>query len=138
MLSLIRSRKSSRILSLRRPLHRQVSAASHSTIQLMDSGGKCGSALIDTAFKGWVREVLGRDRYAELDPANARQHRLSPHTAETGPMRELIHRFNVKKAAFSNSSQSDIKLDLPAPLSGLSIEDRVKDGELTIHRSGTS
>ena len=90
-----------------------------------------------TTFKGWLRDTIGRERYAEIDPANARQHRISPHTAETGAMRELIKRFIVQKQALSNSSRSDIKLNLPAPLNTLTIEGLVKEGELTIHRSVT-
>lgn len=96
-------------------------------------GAKCGSAFIDTEFKRWLRGVLGTSRYSELDPANARQ-RISAHTVESGPMRELIKRFEVQKKAFSSTSQ-DIKLELRGSLSGLNIEGRVKQGDLTIYQS---
>lgn len=97
------------------------------------SGDKCGSAFIDTAFKRWLRDTIGVEKYAELDPANARQ-RISPHSAESGSMRELIKRFEIKKRGFSNES-GDIRLDLPAPLSNFSMEGRVREGELLIHWS---
>ena len=72
--------------------------------------------------------------YAEIDPVNAKQRRISLHAGETGVMRQLINQFNFKKAVFSNSTTSDIKLDLPAPLNTLTIEGRVKEGELVIYR----
>lgn len=96
------------------------------------TGDKCGSTFIDTAFKSWLRDILGAERYGKLDPANAKG-RFSAYTIESGPMRELIARFEKNKKVFSNSSQ-DIPLDLPAPLTRLSIEGRVTDGELIIYR----
>lgn len=51
-------------------------------------------------------------------------------------MRKLIKQFEAKKQSFSSTSQpQDIKLDLPEPLRGLTIEDRVNSGELIIYRS---
>ena len=95
------------------------------------SGGKCGSAFIDTRFKHWLRDTIGVDNYAKLDPANGRQ-RIGPHTPESGHIRELMKRFEVKKRNFSNANQDYIRLDLPGPLSNFSLEGRVNQGELTI------
>ncbi|KAK4504279.1 hypothetical protein PRZ48_005195 [Zasmidium cellare] len=96
------------------------------------TGCKRGSAFIDTEFKLWLRdEVLGRDLYAELDPVNAHQKRISPHTAETDAMRQLIKRFSSNKVVFSNHSRASIKIDLPPPLESLD-HGRVNQGELTI------
>ena len=97
------------------------------------TSGKCGSAFIDTGFKRWLRDTIGGQNYAKIDPNNARQ-RISPHTAESGAMRELIKRFEDKKKQFSNSSQADIKIELPEPLKDLTIENRVHLGQLTIRR----
>jgi hypothetical protein len=96
------------------------------------SGAKCGSAFIDTAFKRWLRKELEPEMYGKLDPANARG-RFSPHSVESGPMRDLIKRFELKKKGFSNASQ-DIKLNLPAPLDRLTIDGRVNEGELIIYK----
>ncbi|KAK4552632.1 hypothetical protein LTR86_010276 [Recurvomyces mirabilis] len=96
------------------------------------SGRKCGSALIDLGFKTWLRDIIGPSSYAELDPVNAYQHRINPHTAETGGMRELIRRFIVRKIAFSNNDQKSIKIDLPAPLKTLTIPGRIEQGGLTL------
>jgi hypothetical protein len=54
---------------------------------------------------------------------------------ETGPMRELMKRFEKEKVQFSLSSH-DVHLDLPAPLNMLNIDGRVKEGELTIYMYG--
>ncbi|KAF2168394.1 hypothetical protein M409DRAFT_53083 [Zasmidium cellare ATCC 36951] len=84
------------------------------------TGCKRGSAFIDTEFKLWLRdEVLGRELYADLDPANAQQKRISPHTAETEAMRQLIKRFSSNKIVFSNHTRAPIKIDLPPPLDSL-------------------
>lgn len=99
------------------------------------AGGKCGSAFIDTAFKAWLRDEIGVGEYEKLDPVNARQ-RLSAHTVESGPMRELIKEFEKKKKTFSNAKQ-DVKLTLPAPLDRLTIKGRVNEGELIILQSVT-
>ncbi|KAK3679081.1 hypothetical protein LTR78_001534 [Recurvomyces mirabilis] len=96
------------------------------------SGRKCGSALIDLGFKTWLRDIIGPSSYAELDPVNAYQHRINPHTAETGEMRELIRRFIVRKIAFSNNDEKSIKIDLPAPLNTLTIAGRIEQGGLTL------
>ena len=95
-------------------------------------GAKCGSVYIDTAFKTWLRKVIGVDEYEKLDPANGR-HRLGAHTTESGPMRSLIKDFEAKKKAFTGSSD-DVKLSLPEPLQHLTIKNRVDDGELTIRQ----
>lgn len=42
-------------------------------------------------------------------------------------MRQLVKEFEVKKKSFSSATQT-IKLDLPGPLSGLTIEGRVREG----------
>lgn len=102
-------------------------------VPLTISGRKCGSALIDTAFKEWLRGVIGKDRFTELDPYNAGQQRISPHTAESAAMRSLIRQFCSRKEAFTNQNRAPIKLDLPAPLDSLSIAGRVDQGELTLH-----
>ncbi|KAF7190557.1 hypothetical protein HII31_07716 [Pseudocercospora fuligena] len=95
------------------------------------TGCKRGSAYIDTAFKLWLRKVLGPDLYAEIDPVNARRTRISPHTAETGIMRSLIKQFSARKEVFSNHDRASIKIDLPAPLDSLT-HNNVVQGELTI------
>ncbi|KAK5163262.1 uncharacterized protein LTR77_010848 [Saxophila tyrrhenica] len=97
-------------------------------------GGKFGSAWIDTAFKSWLRDEIGWDNYAQLDRVNAWTQRISPHTGENGPMRELMRRFREKKVVFPNPTEADIKLDLPSPLNSLTIGKRVVGGELTIRR----
>ena len=50
-------------------------------------------------------------------------------------MRELIKRFNARKAVFSNLNHDPIKIDLPPPLNGLSIQGRIYQGELTMQWS---
>ena len=52
-------------------------------------------------------------------------------------MRELIKRFEVKKKLFSSSS-GDITLELPEPLNKVTIEGRVREGELTIKWQASS
>jgi hypothetical protein len=49
-------------------------------------------------------------------------------------MRELLRRFEVKKKAFSATTQ-EIKLDLPPPLDKLDVQGKINQGELTITRS---
>lgn len=102
-------------------------------VLLTSEGGKFGSALIDTRFKSWLRKEIGIENYAIIDPDNAKQRRISPHTSETGAMRELIGRFNIRKAAFSNSTRADIKIELGKDLNSISIPGRVDQGQLTIH-----
>ena len=97
---------------------------------------QCGSAFIDTAFKNWLRKILGVENYAKLDPLNA-QNRINAHTLETGPIRKLVEKFVIKKHAFT-STDEDIRIDLPEPLNALDVEDRVRQGELTIRRSERS
>ncbi|KAK5116990.1 hypothetical protein LTR62_006711 [Meristemomyces frigidus] len=92
---------------------------------IVASGKKCGSAYIDNAFKEWLREEIGSEHYGMLDNDNQLQRRISPHTSETGPMRELIKHFILKKKAFSSADREDIKIDLPAPLNTLAVEGRV-------------
>jgi hypothetical protein len=48
-------------------------------------------------------------------------------------MRELLRRFEVKKKAFSATTQ-EIKLDLPPPLDKLDVQGKINQGELTITR----
>ncbi|EME41240.1 hypothetical protein DOTSEDRAFT_55117 [Dothistroma septosporum NZE10] len=86
------------------------------------TGDKCGSSLIDTEFKSWLRDAVGRDKYAERDPVNAKQYRISPITAETGVMKIIITRFNAQKEAFSNLKQGERgRFDYPL-LSGVLIQ----------------
>jgi hypothetical protein len=96
-------------------------------------GGKCGSAFIDTAFKNWLRDLIGVENYGKLDRLNARS-RINAHTLEDGPIRRLVESFVIKKHAFSSSTQS-VRIDLPEPLNALDLGDRVRQGELTISRS---
>lgn len=93
---------------------------------------KCGGSFVDANFKGWLRRAIGRENFAKLDKENALRP-ISTHTSESGPMRELMKRFDAKKKTFSNATQSIIRIDLPPPLDGLNVEGRVRDGELTIH-----
>ena len=97
------------------------------------SGGKCGSVFIDTAFKNWLRNIIGVENYGKLDRLNARS-RLNAHTLEDGPIRKLVQDFVTKKHTFSSSTQ-DTCIDLPEPLNALNLGDRVRQGELTISRS---
>lgn len=69
---------------------------------LTELGGRFGSSLIDIRFKRWLQRQIGKSQYASIDPESARIQKISPHTPETGPIRELMKRFNVAKAAFSN------------------------------------
>jgi len=96
-------------------------------------GGKYGSAFIDTAFKNWLRGLIGVENYAKLDHLNARS-RINAHTLEDGPIRKLVASFVTKKHAFTSSTQS-VRFDLPEPLHALDLDDRVRQGELTISRS---
>ena len=93
---------------------------------------KCGGSFVDVSFKGWLRRAIGRENFAKLDKENALRP-ISTHTSESGPMRELMKRFDAKKKTFSNATQGIIRIDLPPPLDGLNVEGRVRDGELTIH-----
>lgn len=97
------------------------------------SKNKCGGSFVDANFKGWLRQVaIGPDNFAKLDKENALRP-ISTHTSESGPMRELMKRFDVKKKTFSHATTGLIRIDLPPPLDGLNVEGRVRDGELTIH-----
>ncbi|KAJ9663048.1 hypothetical protein H2198_001040 [Neophaeococcomyces mojaviensis] len=88
----------------------------------LPTNGKCGASYIDANFKRWLRKVIGPKNFRELDAGNAGQ-RISTHATESGPMRQLVKEFEVKKKSFSSATQT-IKLDLPGPLSGLTIEGR--------------
>lgn len=117
-------------MSLKEPQNPTVSLDQTNGWQLTSPGDKCGSAYIDTAFKIWLRDVLGPENYAKLDPLNAHG-RISAHTMESGPIRDLVRKFIAKKETFSELVE-DIHLELPPPLDRLDKEGRVRQGELTI------
>lgn len=101
-------------------------------VQVSESSSvKCGGSFVDANFKGWLRYTIGKENFAKLDKENALRP-VSTHTSESGPMRELMKRFDAKKKTFSNATQGTIRIDLPPPLDGLNIEGRVRDGELMI------
>lgn len=120
-------------MSLKEQPIQTVSDLHSAGLLLIESGLKCGSAFIDTEFKRWLRDELGVANYAKLDPMNAHR-RLTAHTLESGPIRRLVQDFIIRKQAFTQTSQ-DIRIDLPEPLSALNMENRVREGELTISRS---
>ena len=93
--------------------------------------GRCGSVFIDMAFKKWLRKTIEPHNYYLLDPANAGKKRIYPYASESGPMREVINRFEAKKKVF-DSSTTEIRLDLPEPLDKLTIPGKVNQGQLTI------
>jgi hypothetical protein len=94
------------------------------------TGAKCGSVYIDGAFKGWLQKLIGDENYRELDPRNASQ-KISSHATEGKQMRKLMGGFDIMKRNFSKA-QPDKKIDLPAPLDELNIENKVDDGEITV------
>lgn len=104
----------------------------------LGTSGRCGSSNINSAFKYWLRDMIGMQNYSRLDPGGARQQIMS-FRYETGAMRELMHRFEKQKQMFSNSSLDNIKLDLWSSsypdLDDLTIANRVNEGELNIYRS---
>ncbi|CAK1364417.1 unnamed protein product [Cercospora beticola] len=103
------------------------------------TGSKCGSALIDTEFKRWLRRVIGEQNYAMLDPDAARQKATNAYEMESPAMRKLIKEFFVAKSTFKNyerSRRAAIKIELPEPLDKLTIENRVDEGALIIKWKG--
>jgi hypothetical protein len=93
-------------------------------------GYKCGSIFINLAFKKWLRHLLGESRYQLLDPTQLVT-KISSHDAEGAGMRELMRRFDMYKASFIEG-QPDMRLDLPAPLEHLQLDDRVIAGQIKI------
>ncbi len=108
---------------------------------------------IDLEFKRWLRDAIGPRNYNMLDPtagANGDQ-RIYPYAAEVsicpmqyevsrltrpkqgGALRSLIRQFEAQKKLFQGLP-GDIKLDMPPPLNKLTIDGRVREGELTITR----
>lgn len=80
----------------------------------------------------WLRRAIGKGQYARLDPSDSGG-RINPYKTQMPAMRELIRRFEERKKRFSTTSD-DVTVDLPPPLDRLTIEGRVRQGELTIYR----
>jgi len=85
---------------------------------------------IDLAFKNWLRNLLGEANYQCLDPgANYKQ--ISSHPFEGTQMRELMKGFNLLKEHFRPDGRDSL-LDLPRPLDGLNLDNKIRDGEVVI------
>ncbi|KAH8732201.1 hypothetical protein GQ44DRAFT_766352 [Phaeosphaeriaceae sp. PMI808] len=107
------------------------------TLQLLEigkpSGAKCGSIFINKKFKQWLRRKIGDDNYCELDP-DLNIDKAASNASETGPMRELMKEFDIRKEQFTAFGTQDIHISLPEPLHNLSIPGVVQGGEITITR----
>lgn len=93
-------------------------------------GDKCGAIFINLAFKEWLRDLIGEDKYQELDQSEL-VHKISSHDSEGERMRELMKRFDVHKRRFERGHR-DIKIDLPEPYENLDMDTRVIGGQITI------
>ncbi|OAL29037.1 hypothetical protein AYO22_02473 [Fonsecaea multimorphosa] len=91
---------------------------------------------VPTAFKEWLRQMLGNKYYEKLDQNHDLQ-RISSHTCESKAMRQLMKSFDVLKKGFHKNNR-DMALDLPPPLHNLTLDNRVDCGEIKITRIGDS
>lgn len=95
-------------------------------------GSKCGSIFIDLAFKTWLKDLLG-NKYQELDETEL-VHKIKSHYREGPQMREVMDNFNTFKLRF-HKDHRDMRMDLPAPLDNLNMDNRVEGGQITITKS---
>jgi hypothetical protein len=95
-------------------------------------GDTCGSSFIDLEFKKWLYDLIGPEYYRKLDPRRFNFNSGS-HDVESGQMRELMKKFDGIKRKF-RSDYRNMRLDLPDPLHNLTIEGRVRGGEITISK----
>lgn len=93
-------------------------------------GDKCGSIFVNLAFKDWLRDLIGDERYKQLDQAPM-DSKISSHHAEGERMRELMKNFEIQKKGFTTNSR-DIRIDLPEPFENLTLDGVVQGGEITI------
>jgi hypothetical protein len=94
-------------------------------------GAKCGSIFIDMAFKKWLRDLIGEDKYQVLDRTPP-TYKIYSHESEGEQMRKLMKTFLYQKQKFRNGIARDISMDLPEPYQNLNLEHKVIDGEITI------
>jgi hypothetical protein len=93
-------------------------------------GSKCGAIFINVAFKQWLKDLIGEDRYQQLDQAKI-SYKISSHDAEGERMRILMKRFEIKKKRFVKDGR-DVRIELPEPFHNLDIPDRVDKGLILI------
>lgn len=97
-------------------------------------GDKCGHESICAAFKIWLDEAIGREKYSKIDPLD-KIGRVSDLSKESGLMKELMEQFQAELRHFSNNTET-VLFDLPRPLENLSIEGRFYLGALTLYPCG--
>ena len=94
------------------------------------SGSKCGSSFIDLLFKKWLWNLIGRENYRILDP-RSQNFNTGSHDMEGGMMRQFMKQFDNHKRKFKSDYRS-MRVDLPGGLENLTIDGRVRSGEITI------
>lgn len=106
-----------------------------SELYLHCKGDKCGAIFINLAFKKWLRKLIGKDRYRELDQRDDAHlsDKISSHDSEGEMMRTMMKQFETKKRAFTKDS-GDVHIDLPECFHEWHVDDRVEEGEITIPR----
>ena len=93
-------------------------------------GYKCGAIFINVAFKQWLRDLIGEEKYQQLDQVKI-SYKISSHDAEGERMRILMKRFEVRKKRFVKDGR-DVRIELPEPFHNLNIPDRVDKGLILI------
>jgi hypothetical protein len=83
------------------------------------------------AFKKWLRDLIGEDKYQVLDRTPP-TYKIYSHESEGEQMRKLMKTFDYHKKRFRNGLARAIYMDLPEPYQYLNLEQSVIDGQITI------
>jgi hypothetical protein len=83
------------------------------------------------AFKKWLRDLIGEDKYQVLDQTPP-TYKIYSHESEGEQMRKLMKTFDVHKRKFMTTNRRDIRMELPEPYQYLNLKNKVNYGEITI------